>query len=251
MRRSYRGRHNRSGKAIQKTWWKLALAVMASSGVTHGAMLIWDASGMNPKNPQTGGGTWNTTTSANWSNGSKDTPWVNGSYAAIAASSPPAPPPGTVITIDDPSGSIWASEIDLYLPYTIAAIPGDSPAVVGQDLILFSGTISAPITGTRSIESAGGGTLTLTGHSTYTGTTNAGDNTILLANGASLGNTQIAGSHFLAQGTTTAGTGGPGTSGATLGPIISFSMIDGTAGTFTLKQESSFVGTALVSRPKN
>jgi fibronectin-binding autotransporter adhesin len=225
--------------------------------MSNGATLYWDASGANPAlfNVRRGSGNWDTTTSANWSNGTVDSVWTNGDFVDLSQGTSPVPP-NSVITIDDPSGSVNAAQIIFISAsnpslYTIAAIPGDTLSTgMGNINIQHTGTISAPITGTGGIGTNGGGTLTLTGHSTYTGFTDIADNTVLLANGASLGNTQIFGYQFLTQGTTTAGFGGAGTAGATIGVyqddgLSLFSMFDGTAGTFTLRQESGFVGTAL------
>jgi hypothetical protein len=209
-----------------------------------GVALNWDASGNSPKNPQAGGGLWDTTTNANWSNGSTDTTWANEDYAIFNGS----PSVGATVTIDDSSGTVNVVEVIFNGAenYTIAAIPGDSLTLVDAAGIEGTGTISAPITGTRGLRTGSGGTQTLTGHSTYTGITDNNATALVLANGSSLGNTTIWAYDFVAQGTTFAGTNGTGTSGASLtlsgeGNSQSvFSMVDGTVGTFTLKQETGF-----------
>jgi autotransporter-associated beta strand protein len=101
--------------------------------------------------------------------------------------------------------------------------------------------------GLSVVDSAGGGSLTLTAANTYTGATTIGaGGNLILASTASLGNTAItvgSGGTLSAQ----AGTGDIqiGTNGASLdlGVGSSFSMVDGFVGTVTLNSSS---GTALV-----
>jgi fibronectin-binding autotransporter adhesin len=172
---------------------KLALATAFISVSANGAALVWDASGNNPGNPQPGDGNWDTTTSANWSNGSTDRVWANGSQAFFGTNSlSPAPPLGTTITIDDKGGTVTALEIYFYVSnYTIAAISGDCLTMVGAAVINGPGTISAPIVGTGGIYKDASGNLTLTGQNSYSGSTQIGQSALILANGASLGNTSI------------------------------------------------------------
>src|SRR5438105_467776 len=93
---------------------KLALLAMAAAPIggffafpCHGQALTWDASGANPLAPTDGGGNWNTTTNANWSNGAADSTWISGSAAAIGNGGA-----GGVITIDDISGTVSAAGIN-------------------------------------------------------------------------------------------------------------------------------------------
>jgi hypothetical protein len=231
-------RGNRKHRLIRKHFWKLALALPICPCVAK-AQLTWDATGSNPGNPVGGSGNWDTTSSANWSNESTDVPWTNGDEAFLS----PGAPAGSVITIDDASGTVNVHGIQFNSHYTIAAVPGDTLTIASTGLGIFgTGTISAAIIGTGNLTKTLG-TLLLTGHNTYTGFTNISQDGFILGNGASLGNTNIYGYSFATQGTNFAGTNGPGILGATLGGnnetsgngIGNFSMIDGTIGTFTLR----------------
>jgi hypothetical protein len=232
----------RSTGAIVRASWTFGLALVASSSIAYGASLTWDSSGNTPTHPQPGSGFWDTNTHANWSNGSTDSAWINGSDAAI-----PFVAGGYTVTIDDSSGKI----IVVFLNpegNTIAASPGDSlvfGGTFGGGTIFGNGTISAPISGTNGFSMNGVGTVTLSGHSTYTGMTSSGDGRLVLANGASLGNTFIFGGRIIVQGSAQVGVTGGGTAGGTYEPA-SFFMTDGTIGKFTLNQQAGFHGVALM-----
>src|SRR4051794_11576278 len=93
--RAQRGLGNRRVR-----WAAMTVAPIVAAVCTHSAIaqqLIWDASGISPAGPTDGGGNWNTTTNANWSNGAADSTWVNGDIAVIGSNNGAA---GT-ITIDD------------------------------------------------------------------------------------------------------------------------------------------------------
>ncbi len=114
---------------------------------------------------------------------------------------------------------------------------------------IYSGSLSGP----GSLSKGGTGGFTLSGASSYTGTTSVTKGTLTLASTASLGNTAISvanGATFAPQagsGTITAGSTGSAGAGATLnlaGGSI-FSMTDGAVGTFQLQQGSGFGSTAL------
>src|SRR3954470_1739695 len=81
------------------------LAVALKAGTASAQTLIWDASGAagNPTPPATdGAGFWNTTTNANWFDGTNpDALWVNGGIASIGSGGA-----GDVITINDGSGTV-------------------------------------------------------------------------------------------------------------------------------------------------
>ena len=80
----------------------LAAAIWASPA--SGQSLTWDASGTGT--PTDGLGNWDTTSAANWFNGTPpDAVWTNGDVALFGVGSGTA---GTV-TIDDSSGSVSAS----------------------------------------------------------------------------------------------------------------------------------------------
>src|SRR5262245_21220420 len=115
MRKSIRSRTR--GRLIALA----ALPVMGIWAASAGAQtLTWDASGANPGAPTDGGGNWNTTTNANWSDGVSDFTWVNGGIAAIGNG-------GTAgtITINDGSGTVTANGINFNAVgsgnYTVAA----------------------------------------------------------------------------------------------------------------------------------
>ena len=230
--------------------WPLIAVVVLCANLTLAQSFTWDASGANPTNPTNGSGNWDTTSSANWSNGTTDGTWVSGSTAVFE---PKAGAPNAVVTIDDPSGAVNVGLLELAGNYSIAATPGDTLTMVPQaggavPGIVGAAVISAPIAGTDGVDVSGG--LLLTGQNTYTGATLSRQGEITLANGASLGNTSISGSQggLDVRGSAAAGTGGAGNSGATmtvLGTGLLFSMEDGTIGTFTLQQQSGFTGTAL------
>ena len=165
----------------QKWALEAAVATLLIAGSARGATLEWDASGNNPISPQPGSGNWDTT-NANWSNGTTDVPWINGSTAVF-----PFDSNSDTVTIVDSSGTVDVAEINFEGPnYTVGANAGDSLTMTTPGgAFLHTGTVSAPISSTNTFGiSCALGTLTLSGHSTYSGLTQIGDDTLLLANGA-------------------------------------------------------------------
>jgi len=239
-----------------KYYWPVIAAIVLWPCISIAQTLTWDASGANPANPTTGSGNWDTTTNANWSNGTTDGTWVNGDAAVFEPTpTPPGSPPpiDSIVTIDDPSGTVETPSLSFPANYTIAAAPGDTLTMVPQaggaqpSIRTKGGTITAVIAGSDGFEAAEtGGNLILTGHSTYAGTTTIIQSQITLTNGASLGNTEITGDqgNLLIDGSASAGTSGPGNSGATM-LLPHIDMQDGTIGTFRLYQQSGFTGAAL------
>jgi fibronectin-binding autotransporter adhesin len=152
-------------------WMFALLAALSSAPLAAASSLFWDASGSNAVNIQSGNGFWDTTTNANWSNGSSDSTWINGSGAAF----PLGNSSGGTITIDDGSGTVVADAIAFEGPnYTIAAIPGDTLTLQCAGPVEIStaptvtGTINAPIAGTSGIDVEEN--LTLSGYITVTRT---------------------------------------------------------------------------------
>jgi autotransporter-associated beta strand protein len=134
--------------------------------------LTFDASGANPGAPTDGNGNWDTTTGANWSNGSADSTWANGSTAFFGYGGAA----GTV-TIDDPSGAVTVSGI------TFNNTPGSDYTITGEAINLSgvtptitvasgqSPTIRSSLSGGSGLTVAGPGTLNLTGNNSNLGGT--------------------------------------------------------------------------------
>ncbi len=109
----------------------------------------------------------------------------------------------------------------------------------------------------QSLTLLGGGTLTLTGASTYTGATNVAGGTLRLGSGSGLAATAISiGNNTTLQarsgvsgagGSINVGATGAGSAGGTLSLASgsTFDMVDNATNTFTLQQQGSFAGTAL------
>jgi autotransporter-associated beta strand protein len=179
-------------------WALLATAPVAAALWGNSAFAqtaTWDASGANPAAPTDGGGSWDTTTSANWSSGGVDAVWTNGSVAQIGTANGSA---GT-INIDDASGSITAGGININPAtsgnYTIGAIGTDSLVLTGTSTVPaaitvapgLSPTISAPIAGSNGLTLGGTGTLNLSATNTYFGNTVLNSGTLNLNTGGTLG----------------------------------------------------------------
>jgi autotransporter-associated beta strand protein len=136
--------------------------------------VTWDAGGSAPAAPTDGSGNWNTTTDANWTDGTFDAAWVTGNTATIGANNGPA---GT-ITINDGSGTVSAAGINFNAAgsgnYVVAATGGDTLTLTAPTITVAAGAspiISAPIVGTSGLTVAGTGTLTLSGANSYSGNT--------------------------------------------------------------------------------
>ncbi|HUB25519.1 MAG TPA: autotransporter-associated beta strand repeat-containing protein [Tepidisphaeraceae bacterium] len=188
-RTNRRSRIGRRGSLIASSVFAVILpaAALAQS-------LTWDASGNHPTSPNDGSGNWDTSSAANWSNGSADSVWSNGDIAVFGAANGAA---GTVL-IDDPSGGVIASGITFNAPgsgnYNISANANDSLTLAGAAAISVnyagSPTISATISGTSGLtySTTGLGTLILAGSNSYTGTTSINSGTIVVGPDGSLGN---------------------------------------------------------------
>ena len=112
-------------------------------------------------------------------------------------------------------------------------------------------TVNAGISGSYGLTKVGAGTTTLTGVNTYTGATNVNAGTLALTSsaGGTLGNTAITigsggtlapAAGYVAGNTSTAGAGAT----LVLNPGGMLNLADGTIGSFTLVQNSSFAGNA-------
>lgn len=177
------------------------------------ANLTWNSGGATPGNPADGPGNWDTLT-AWWSNGTSDVVWDNVSTAVFGHANGAA---GTV-TIDDTSGTVTVAGLTFNAPgsgnYTIAASGSDTLTLSGAspNIIVPTGvnpTISAPIAGSGILNYTGGATITgvlikgntagngsliLSGSNTYAGSTiienansTATGGTSVTLNGGSLG----------------------------------------------------------------
>jgi fibronectin-binding autotransporter adhesin len=195
----------------------ISLAVAGMSWATQrqakAQTLTWDASGhaTSTATVTDGSGNWDTLSSSNWFTGTGDSAWVNGDSAVFGNANGAA----GIVTIDDPSGSVSVGTLTFNPAgsgnYTIAAAAGDSlnlSASNSNPLITVSSgvsaTISAPIGGsfnsyTPNSGTASGliikglGTLTLTGSSSFSGSTIIENNgaastgTSVVLSGASFG----------------------------------------------------------------
>ena len=239
------------------------LSVISCVEKVHAQSLTWDLRHF-PTTPLVGNGNWDTTTSLDWSNGSTDLAWVNGDSAIINTNLN-----GTTnqtLNIDDPSGTLDVSGFDLNISasgngpvdnVTVTANPGDSLTLTNPNILatatgtvtgipLFNMNISAPVAGTLGIDDTNTYVthVELDGQNAYTGPTTGNFG---LGNGASLSNTAISGVYLQVLGGATAGTTGPGTSGATLAVnrLDIGDVSPSIAGQLTLNQEQGFNGTAL------
>ena len=141
---------------------------------------------------------------------------------------------------------------------TTAGVNTNKPISASSTILL--DTTNGPITlggniasTTSGLTLSGGNTLTLSGTESYSGATNISGGELLLGSTASLGNTAISTSNAatlaVAPGSATvnAGSTGAGTGGASLNLAsgTTFTMQDGSVGTFNLQHQTSFNGAAL------
>jgi autotransporter-associated beta strand protein len=181
------GRRNSKLTLLATVMTAVFLATLPAAAQT----LTWDANPTNPTAPNDGSGNWNTTTDANWSDGTNDFMWVTGDTASIGNG-------GTagIITINDGSGTVSAAGINFNATgsgnYTIAPSTTETLTLTGTGTInLASGvspTISAPIVGSAGLTVAGaGGTLNLTGNNLFTGAVAINSGTLAIGTGGNLG----------------------------------------------------------------
>src|ERR1700722_18057821 len=111
-------------------WLAIAVAPLAAAFWTDfsaGQSLTFDAGGASPTAPVDGSDNWDTTTTANWSNGVTDSTWINGSTAVFGSGGNA----GTV-TIDDPSGSVTAGGVTFNSTNGDYTIPGGALNLAGS-----------------------------------------------------------------------------------------------------------------------
>ncbi|HZZ27078.1 MAG TPA: autotransporter-associated beta strand repeat-containing protein [Pirellulales bacterium] len=152
--------------------------------------LTWDASGANPTAPTDGDGFWDTTSHANWTDGTTSQAWTNGDTAVIGNNNGSA---GT-ITIDE--SGITASGISFNSAtsgdYTVAAMGANTLILSGAaaiNVVSGSPTISAPIDGTVGLNFTGPGTLNLAGANIFSGNIAVNSGTLAVGVGSNLGAT--------------------------------------------------------------
>lgn len=147
-------------------------AVLLMAVSAHAASFTWDPTG-SPGAPAGGSGTWSIS-DANWSNGSTDVIWANGSGATandavISASS--SLTLGSAVTVRNITNTGTTTISGGTLTLDSGSNTGTGSGNAGP--ILAGGTsltISSVITGTRGL-AVSGGTVTLSGANTYTGNT--------------------------------------------------------------------------------
>ncbi|HUB27533.1 MAG TPA: autotransporter-associated beta strand repeat-containing protein, partial [Tepidisphaeraceae bacterium] len=235
-------RHHHSTRCAAK-WLALAVTPLAAaiwSGNACAQSLTWDASGANPTSPIDGSGNWDTLTGINWSNGTNDSPWIDGNSAVIGNG-------GTAgtITIDDLSGAVTAAGI------TINSTPGSDYTIAGESLNLTgstptiavasgqSPTISSALSSSSGLTVAGGGQLNLTGNNANLTGTIAVDGGTLSVGAAGLG----ASTNAVVVGTTYPGT--PSTT-TTPGALALASGTSYTIGSFASQTNSTAVNTVTI-----
>ena len=140
-----------------------AVVILLSADISRATTLTWDSSGLNPTAPTDGTGNWDTTTAANWSNGTVDAVWTTGNTAVFGSNNGTA----NTVTIDDASGTVSTAGINFNAAgsgdYTIAASGADTLTLTAPITVnAGSPTIRAPIAGTAGLTMAGNGTLVLT-----------------------------------------------------------------------------------------
>jgi fibronectin-binding autotransporter adhesin len=229
-------KHHRHAK------WLAVAAAAIWANQSFAQSLTWDANPTDPTNPNDGSGNWDTTTSANWSNGITDSTWINGDTAIFGN--------GGIaggVTIDDPSGAVTAAGLTINTTtgdYTITGgiinLLGTAPLIsiaTGQ-----SPTLNANLTGTGILTVAGGGTLNFNGESLLAGiAVNSG--TVVLGTANSIGSPASS----ISIGTPNAGTGPtvvgaltlPAGANMTVGSFTCSSNLSGTVNTVTIPTGST------------
>ena len=135
------------------------------------------------------------------------------------------------------------------LPMTLGTSGGGATFDTAGSTVTLGGTLS----GSGGLTKLNSGTLVLAATNNYTGNTTVTGGALIVATGASLGNTSInvgTGATFApnpGSGTIVAGSSGSGSGRATLtlNSGATFDMTDGNIGVFSLSQQSGFTGTAL------
>lgn len=182
---------HRAGGGVGWTVARLmAAALLATQARAANTSFTWDSSGANPTSPVDGDGNWDTTTDANWSNGTNDVTWpaIGTSNTAVFGSGGTA---GTV-TITSP---VAASDLTFNAvssgDYTIAASGVGGLTLNGSATITVNSgnpTISAPISGLFGLTLTGGGMLTLAGSNSYSGQTVLQSGRLAIASDAAVNN---------------------------------------------------------------
>ena len=185
LARTRRGRKNIAG-AIGGVLTVMGIGLVpAALGVT------WDSGGASPTSPHDGSGNWDFTT-IDWSNGSTDMAWPNGSQAIFGAGTGAA---GTINLLS----SVNVTGLVFNMPgsgnYNISASGASITFNTTTPLITVASGVS-PIIGTTLNSShglllLGGGTLNLTGANTLTGTTNVSSGTLNITGASALGSTSL------------------------------------------------------------
>lgn len=163
--------------------WIFAASIAFPFGLpTAGAAsLYWDGSSSGP-NADGGAGTWSTAIGTiNWdtaANGGSGVPWTNGSSAVFAGA-------GGQVTV---SGNVSASSLSFQTAgYSMAE---GSVTLTGTPVIDVGGNdvdLASSIQGTVAISKTGGGTLTLSGANTFSGTFNITEGIVKISGNSPLG----------------------------------------------------------------
>jgi hypothetical protein len=266
----------------RKLQFVAAMAILTvPCGIGLASSLTWNSGGSTPTHPHDGNGPWDTTSKL-WSNGTADTTWVNdGTESAIFGNDNGQGGGVTVTTTINVAGIMFNpaapgyDELEIHSSgivnvngdisstgtntfYSSAVeLNGGTLNMMGHDLtgpfptqlFLDNGTLL----NLNSVTGGGEmffGSITIGGTNSFTNPIDP-SGSVHLQTGGTLGNTPITlepSGQFSADVGTSAGSTGAGTAGASL-ILESKGLLtiggNGTAGAFTLNQQSGFSGPAL------
>ena len=163
----------------------VAAALLGAAPAAKAATLNWDGADLVTSGAQGGAGTWDTSTTANWWDGTSNIVWP-----ALGGTDDDAIFGGTAGTVTIAAGGVTANDLTFnstgyVLGGGVLTLNGASPTItVGSGL---SASITAKISGASGLTKSGNGSLTLSGANDYAGVTAINAGTLKAGNGTALG----------------------------------------------------------------